>query len=519
MLPTAAFAAAALVTFPAADASAVFTLIRAYDGPVAGGSFGYSCVVIGDMDGDGIAEFAIGAPDDATGGAGAGRVFIYRGGNPLPSDPAWVITGAPGEHMGRSLAWGYVDEDFVPDLVIGAPGSGAMTGRVVVAYGGSPLGARTPASVAGTTSGGRFGWAVAGFYFPHPSLRVLVGAPEANASAGEVHGLGTPPTTRLLVLHGEEAGEQFGFALSDAGITRGAIGGPEFLVGAPGSTVNGPGSGRAALYFYDTPNDTLADAEVTGASGARLGESIAGGVDINSNYFEPSDDVVIGAPGADPDGLAGAGSSFVYVNQPPFSYDGAVSHAGFGSTVRLTRDIAGTSAPDLAVGESNAVRVYTGPLYAGVPPVASLQGEAAGDEFGRSISNSGPIDAGYTTRYQFLIGAPQHGGAGRVYVYTDLSTPTGVPGGNPTVVAFAAPAPNPSRDAFALTVDLPRATHARIAVFDVTGRRVATLHDGPLGPGRFPFRWTPRGADAAGLYWGVLEADGERIARRMARVP
>src|SRR5436190_20902442 len=105
-LPLAALVAALLVSIPAAPASAAFTLIRTYDGPVAGGSFGYSCVVIGDMDGDGIAEFAIGAPDDATGGAGAGRVFIYRGGNPLPNDPAWVVTGAPGEHMGQALAWG-----------------------------------------------------------------------------------------------------------------------------------------------------------------------------------------------------------------------------------------------------------------------------------------------------------------------------------------------------------------------------------------------------------------------------
>ena len=68
---------------PATSAFAAITLVRTYDGPAAGAEFGFSCVVVGDMDGDGMDEFAIGAPGDATGGAQAGRVFIYRGGNPL----------------------------------------------------------------------------------------------------------------------------------------------------------------------------------------------------------------------------------------------------------------------------------------------------------------------------------------------------------------------------------------------------------------------------------------------------
>jgi FG-GAP repeat protein len=520
MFPPAALAAALLIPVPAAPAFAAFTLIRTYDGPVAGGEFGRSCLVVGDMDGDGIDDFAIGAPGDATGGANAGRVFIYSGGDPLPASPAWVITGTPGERLGHGLGWAYVDGDFVPDLVIGAPGSGAMTGRIVVAYGGNPLGARATASVSGTTAGGRFGWALDGIHFGFNTVRVIVGAPEANAGAGEVHGLaaGVPPT-RAFVLHGEEAGERFGFALSDAGITRGFIAGPEFLVGAPDATPNGPGSGRAALFLYDAANDTLADQVVLGAAGSRLGESISGGVDINPNYFEPSDDMVVGAPGSDPGGLSGAGSSFVYADQAPFAYDGAASQAAFGSTVRLMRDVTGTWLPDLAVGESNAVRVYPGPLYPWTTPVASIAGEAAGDEFGLAIASGGHLDPAFTARVQLLIGAPGHAGAGRVYIYTDLSAPTGVPPGNPARIALAAPRPNPSRGAFSLSVDLPRATRARLTVLDVAGRRVATLHDGPLGPGRIPFTWSPRGTDAAGLYWGVLEADGERITRRMARVP
>jgi hypothetical protein len=523
MLPLAA--TTLLISAAVSQSSAGFTLLRTYDGPAAGSEFGYSCAVIGDMDGDGIEEFAIGAPGDATGGAQAGRVFIYRGGDPLSDQPAWVITGAPGERLGHSLAFAYVDDDFLADLVIGAPGSSGapatLTGRIVVAYGGSPLGARALVSVAGTTPNGRFGWAVerAAPYASYP-LRILVGAPDANTGAGEVHGLlaGNPPATRAFVLHGEAEGEQFGYALACAGITRGFLVGPEFLVGAPGAALNGPNSGRVAIYLYDTAGDTIPDGVVPGPAGDRLGQSVTGGVDINPNYFEPSDDIVLGAPGADVDGHSDAGSSYVYADQIPFAFDGAASQAAFGSTVRLMRDVTGTWLPDLAVGESNAVRVYQGPLAPWLKPLASLFGEAAGDEFGSAISSSGHIDPAYSQRNQFLIGAPQHGGVGRVYVYTDVSPPTGVPPGNPTAVNLAAARPNPSRGAFALSVELPRATRARLAVYDMAGRRVATLHDGTLGPGQIPFAWTPRAADADGLYWAVLEADGARFARRMMRV-
>src|SRR5262249_37582885 len=102
---------------------------------------------------------------ERTGGVDAGRVFIYRGGDPLGDDPAWVITGSAGERLGQSLASAYVDDDPRPDLVIGAPGSDAtptLAGRIVVAFGGSPLGARALTSGSGTTPGGRFGWAVGG---------------------------------------------------------------------------------------------------------------------------------------------------------------------------------------------------------------------------------------------------------------------------------------------------------------------------------------------------------------------
>ncbi len=526
ILPPATLLAAFLASVVPSPVSADFTLVRTYDGTTSGGEFGYACEVIGDMDGDGIAEFAIGDPADDTGGENAGRVFIYRGGHPLPDDPTWVITGGPGERLGHSLAVGYVDGDPWPDLIIGAPGSAGapatLTGRIIVAYGGNPLGARPLASVSGTTPDGRFGWAVeGGFRYSSTPLEILVGAPESNGGAGEVHGLAggdPPPAARLFVIGGVAPDEKFGYALSDAGTTLGYGIGAEFLVGAPGAAGNGFNSGRLAKYVYDL-NDSLHSSSVGGAAGSRLGYSVSGGFDINPNFFEPSDDFVVGAPGADPHGLSGAGSVMIDADQSPFSYDGSAAQAGLGSSVRLLEDIAGNALDDLVVGETGAVHVYTGPLYPDASPVATLLAESSGDGFGHAISTSGRIDPGPGPRRRFLIGAPDYSGRGRVYVYTDTSVVTDVePSGNPSALRLAAPSPNPSRSAFSLAAELPRASRARLAVFDLVGRVIATLHDGSLGPGRFTFEWTPDAARAAGIYWGVLEADGARIARRMIRV-
>src|SRR5215472_4784285 len=72
---------ASLAVWLAAPVHAVdLTLLHTWDGAYPNGQFSIACVVVGDMDGDGFSEYAIGASTDATAGTGAGRVFIYRGG-------------------------------------------------------------------------------------------------------------------------------------------------------------------------------------------------------------------------------------------------------------------------------------------------------------------------------------------------------------------------------------------------------------------------------------------------------
>ncbi len=128
-----------------------------------------------------------------------------------------------------------------------------------------------------------------------------------------------------------------------------------------------------------------------------------------------------------------------------------------------------------------------------------------------------------TRRVRSLLASPRHGrvfvsgdgdvGGGRSFLgsfpaFADRTIPSaGGPAAPPTAVALTV-APNPTRGSAWLTVDLPAAVaSARVEVVDVLGRRVALLHDGPLGAGAHTLSL---GAERlpAGVYVARVVGDG-----------
>jgi hypothetical protein len=101
-----------------------------------------------------------------------------------------------------------------------------------------------------------------------------------------------------------------------------------------------------------------------------------------------------------------------------------------------------------------------------------------------------------------------------------LVTPTVSVTSVPFELALSA-GPNPFRGAAAITLSLPRpVAHARLAVYDVTGREVALLYEGPLAAGQTPFEWNTRGAACpAGVFLVSATLDGRRLERRLVRLP
>lgn len=80
--------------------------------------------------------------------------------------------------------------------------------------------------------------------------------------------------------------------------------------------------------------------------------------------------------------------------------------------------------------------------------------------------------------------------------------------------------PNPFNGTIQLAIDLPAGGINELAVYDLQGRKLRTLHRGHLGPGRHSFRWDA-GSDggrpaASGIYIAVLK--GEDYLRQFRMV-
>jgi hypothetical protein len=93
-------------------------------GPVAYMHLGYAAIGIGDLDGDGLGEVAVGAPQYTEGKRiHLGIAEVYRGRpNGCEFTAAWRAMGeSPDAHLGTMVWSGDMNGDRVPDLVVGAP--------------------------------------------------------------------------------------------------------------------------------------------------------------------------------------------------------------------------------------------------------------------------------------------------------------------------------------------------------------------------------------------------------------
>lgn len=97
-----------------------------------------------------------------------------------------------------------------------------------------------------------------------------------------------------------------------------------------------------------------------------------------------------------------------------------------------------------------------------------------------------------------------------------------VPGGSAAArLNFRSPIPNPAPGLVTLGLDLPRAGKLVVEVFDIGGRRVASLHDGPSPAGPLQLRWDPAQGGAitpAGVYYARARLGDESASIRIARV-
>ncbi len=75
--------------------------------------------------------------------------------------------------------------------------------------------------------------------------------------------------------------------------------------------------------------------------------------------------------------------------------------------------------------------------------------------------------------------------------------------------------PCPFFESLNIAFELPGMTDAKLRVYDLSGRLVSTVHDGPLGAGGHSAYWRPGPSVPAGQYIVVLEAGEVRASERV----
>ena len=126
---------------------------------------------------------------------------------------------------------------------------------------------------------------------------------------------------------------------------------------------------------------------------------------------------------------------------------------------------------------------------------------------------TGTLDAG-TLGAWATIDAP---GDGSQAAMLEISTAVTDGPLAPAVWQLGAAYPNPFNPTTAVPFVAPQAGEVRLSVFDVLGRRVATLLDGPVAAGEHRVVWDA-GTSASGLYLVQLEAAGQRQTRPLTLV-
>ncbi len=112
------------------------------------------------------------------------------------------------------------------------------------------------------------------------------------------------------------------------------------------------------------------------------------------------------------------------------------------------------------------------------------------------------ITSTQTRTYEGLVNMA----SGRPRVLTETE---GLPETPEPTVQLLPPYPNPARGPVTIPLRLARPMWVRLVVYDLLGREVARLVEGPLAAGEHRMGWHPEGA-SAGRYWVVLETNHGR---------
>ena len=545
------------------------------DGFQADSHFGYSVASAGDVNGDGYGDLIVGAPADDTSFAGQtrpaneGRAYLYLGSPTGLGDAVWSALGGQLDGgLGNSVAGaGDVNGDGFGDVIIGMetydrPLGGQLSivdeGRAYVYHGNSGGLDPVPTTTLAGNGNANFGHVVGtagdvdGDGFSDVIVTAVHSDPNDQGSVAVYRGsAGGVATGAHWSFTAGQGFSEFGSGAGTAGDVNGD-GLSDVVVGAQFHDGNGFQDNGRVWVFAGPLTGTAATTPLREWGGSQsfenLGRCVAGVGDINGDGFAD-----VGA------GSAGYTGS-VYKEGRTLAWYGNNKYQAYDTVPRRAQQLrSDASAPiglgGLTGGPDFRLQAWTGSAAGRTDVRLEWQVAPYGTPLGGAVArgnwtDSAPYGVGTTVNLQSPpVGVPGGGQAhwrlrvasrSPYFPHSPWQSPSrngrqeadlrlggaasGVDDG--VIPSFPASrllvAPNPFNPRTQLSFDLRHDGQVTIELFDLAGRRVATLLDEVRPAGRVEVIWDGRDdsgrASASGTYFARATGGGETATAKLTLI-
>lgn len=413
--------------------------------------FGWS-LAVGDFDGDGYDDLAVGSPyedQSSTNAAGVIHVLFGSGGGLTTIGNLGYFRNQTGHGMsntfdlfGWSLAAGDFNADGRDDLAIGMigcdPGGNANAGCVVVLHGTASgfdpddtLWSQATPGIDGVAEpGDQFGYALATGDFgndgdddlaigvPFEHVGNIADAGAVNVIYGGPSGLAATTDQQLWrqgadgILGVAEAGDRFGFALATGDFGDTLDGYADLVVGVPGESVGAIQNAGAVNAIYGafgglsaTNNRLVHQNRPTGVKDVSETDDAFGSALAAANFDQNGrEEVIVGVPGETVNGQSGAGAAHMvsFTKNKFFHQDATLRPAGDDEFAFVAANPVDIRARDLTLHKDGEAKGTSEPEIApeaessALPEAVSLHAAypnpfAARTMLGFTLTEAGPV--------------------------------------------------------------------------------------------------------------------------------